>query len=115
MKSKQLTVWEAACIITGYGVGGGVMAMPYLTARNGLAVSLLILLAALLASFVLHSMIAEMTLKSGEGAQITGDTVLFLLQILNSRTSGGTDRAQHRKRGLGRFGNADAEHSPKHP
>lgn len=72
MKSKQLTVWEAACIITGYGVGGGVMAMPYLTARNGLAVSLLILLAALLASFVLHSMIAEMTLKSGEGAQITG-------------------------------------------
>lgn len=72
MKNKQLTVWEAACIITGYGVGGGVMAMPYLTARNGLAVSLVILLAALLASFVLHSMIAEMTLKSGEGAQITG-------------------------------------------
>lgn len=72
MKQKQLTVWEAACIITGYGVGGGVMAMPYLTARNGLAVSLIILAVALLASFVLHSMIAEMTLKSGEGAQITG-------------------------------------------
>lgn len=72
LKNKQLTVWEAACIITGYGVGGGVMAMPYLAARNGLVVSLLILVAALLASFVLHSMIAEMTLKSGAGTQITG-------------------------------------------
>ena len=49
MKSKQLTVWEAACIITGYGVGGGGWPCPTWTARNGLAVSLLILLAALLA------------------------------------------------------------------
>lgn len=72
MKNKQLTVWEAACIITGYGVGGGVMAMPYLAAKNGLVVSLGILAAALLASFVLHTMIAEMTVKSGAGAQITG-------------------------------------------
>lgn len=72
LKQKQLTTWEAACIITGYGVGGGVMAMPYLAAKNGLAVSLLILTAALLASFVLHTMIAEMTVKSGAGAQIIG-------------------------------------------
>jgi hypothetical protein len=39
MKSKQLTVWEAACIVTGYGIGGGVLAMPYLTAKNGVILS----------------------------------------------------------------------------
>lgn len=80
MEQKKLTVWEAACIITGYGVGGGVMAMPYLAAKNGLAVSLLILLAALLASFVLHTMIAEMTVKSGAGAQITGAFSKYLFR-----------------------------------
>ena len=50
MKEKQLTVWEAACIITGYGIGGGVLAMPYIVERNGLPVSFLILLVALAAS-----------------------------------------------------------------
>lgn len=35
MKNKQLTVWESACIVTGYGIGGGVLAMPWLSARNG--------------------------------------------------------------------------------
>ncbi len=80
MDQKKLTVWEAACIITGYGVGGGVMAMPYLAAKNGLAVSLAILAAALLASFVLHTMIAEMTVKSGSGAQIIGAFSKYLFR-----------------------------------
>ena len=43
MNKKQLTVAESACIITGYGIGGGVMAMPYLAQKNGVVVSLLIL------------------------------------------------------------------------
>ena len=80
MDRKKLTVWEAACIITGYGVGGGVMAMPYLAAKNGLAVSLAVLAAALLASFVLHTMIAEMTVKSGSGAQIIGAFSKYLFR-----------------------------------
>lgn len=58
MKTKQLTVWESACIVTGYGIGGGVLAMPYLSARNGVPMSLLILLAAFAASVILHCMIA---------------------------------------------------------
>lgn len=70
MKNKQLTIVESACIITGYGIGGGVMAMPYLAQRNGLLVSLFILAAAFLASFVLHVMIAELVVKSGGGSQI---------------------------------------------
>lgn len=39
MNKKQLTVAESACIITGYGIGGGVMAMPYLAQKNGVVVS----------------------------------------------------------------------------
>ena len=27
MENKQLNVWQAACIITGYSVGGGIMAV----------------------------------------------------------------------------------------
>ena len=55
---KKLTVWESACIITGYGVGGGVLSMPYMAERNGFLVAMLVLLAALAASYVLHLMIA---------------------------------------------------------
>ena len=80
MKEKNLTVWEAACIITGYGVGGGVMAMPYLAARNGLLLSIILLAAALLASFVLHTMVAEMTVKSGAGTQIIGTFSKYLFR-----------------------------------
>ena len=47
MEKQTLTVWEAACIITGYGIGGGVLAMPYLTAKNGIIAAGLILLVAM--------------------------------------------------------------------
>ena len=67
MKEKQLTVWEAACIITGYGIGGGVLAMPYIVEKNGLSVSFLILVIAFAASWLLHMMIADVAQKAGEG------------------------------------------------
>lgn len=67
---KELTTWEAACIITGYGIGGGVMAMPYLAAKNGVLVSFIILAAAFAASFILHIMIAELAVRSGKDAQL---------------------------------------------
>lgn len=80
MKNKQLTVWEAACIITGYGIGGGVLAMPYLVAKNGLLVSLVILIAAFAASWTLHMMIAEVSVKCGDGAQIVSVFSRFLFK-----------------------------------
>jgi amino acid permease len=64
---SKLTVWEAACIITGYGIGGGVMAMPYLAARNGVVVSLLILIVAYFASLLMHLMVADLSLRAGSG------------------------------------------------
>jgi len=65
---KQLTFVEASSIITGYGVGGGIMAVPFLAAQNGLLVTLLIVLTAYFFSVLLHLMIAEMC--SGEEGSV---------------------------------------------
>jgi amino acid permease len=80
MNKKQLTVWEAACIITGYGIGGGVLAMPYLAAKNGVWAALTILALAFAASWLLHMMIAEIAQKCGEGAQIVSAFSRFLFR-----------------------------------
>jgi amino acid permease len=80
MKTKKLTVWEAACIITGYGIGGGVLAMPYLAAKNGIMVALLILIVAFAASWLLHMYIAEVAQKCGNGAQIVSIFSKFLFR-----------------------------------
>lgn len=77
---KKLTTWEAACIITGYGIGGGVLSLPYLAQRNGILMSLLILVAAFAASYVLHLMIADLALKTDDGGQIIACLSKFLFR-----------------------------------
>ena len=47
MNNKQLTTWEAACIITDYGIGAGVLSMPYVANIVGFPASVLILVVAL--------------------------------------------------------------------
>lgn len=80
MHTKQLTVWEAACIITGYGIGGGVLAMPYLAAKNGLPLSFFILVIAFAFSWLLHMMIAEVVQKCGSGTQMVSVFSRFLFR-----------------------------------
>lgn len=77
---KRLTVWEAACIITGYGIGGGVLAMPYLAQKNGVLIAALILALAFGASWLLHMMIADVTCKCGGSAQIVSVFSRFLFR-----------------------------------
>lgn len=77
---KRLTTWEAACIITGYGIGAGVLSMPYMAAKNGIILSTVILTLALLASYVLHLMIAEVAFKEGNGGQIISCLNRFLFR-----------------------------------
>ncbi len=67
---KKLTVWQAACIITGYGVGSGIMTLPYLVERAGLIPSLFILVVSFFFSYCMHMMLAEITIGSGKGSQI---------------------------------------------
>ncbi|MCQ2550738.1 MAG: hypothetical protein MJ146_00895 [Clostridia bacterium] len=78
--NKKLTTWEAACIITGYGIGGGVMALPYLAEKNGFLITMLILMVAFVASYVLHLMIADLALKNNEGGQIISCLSQFLFR-----------------------------------
>ena len=80
MGKKRLTTWEAACIITGYGVGGGVLSMPYLAEKVGLLLSFVILVIALLASYILHLMIVDLALKVSEGGQIIACLSQFLFR-----------------------------------
>ena len=77
---KKLSTWEAACIITGYGIGSGVMSMPYLAQRIGIINASVILLLAFAASCVLHLMIAELSLKTEDGGQIISCLNRFLFK-----------------------------------
>lgn len=67
---KRLTFVEASCIVTGYGVGGGIMAVPYLASLNGFAATLAILAGAYLLSVLLHLMIAEMCAGEEHSIQV---------------------------------------------
>lgn len=80
MTSKKISTWEAACIITGYGIGGGVLAMPYLAEKNGIIMAIAILILAFIASYALHLMIADIALKSGVGSQIVSVFSKFLFR-----------------------------------
>ena len=53
--------------------------------------------------------------ESAKDAHVDGRAISASHHIFNSWACGRTDCAQHRKRGLGRFGNTHAEHGPKHP
>ena len=77
---KKLTTWEAACIITGYGIGGGVLSMPYLAEKIGFLNALLVLVIAFAASYVLHLMIADLSLKAEDGGQIISCLNQFLFK-----------------------------------
>ncbi|MDR2090872.1 MAG: hypothetical protein LBP62_04380 [Clostridiales bacterium] len=67
---KTMTVWEAACTVTGFGVGGGIMAMPMLTEKVGLIAAAVIMAAAIAASYVMHIFIADIAIR-GRGKQIS--------------------------------------------
>jgi len=68
--SERLSFIEATSIIAGYGIGGGILALPYLISLNGILVSALIVSAAYAASLVLHLHIAELAAGHGTGSQI---------------------------------------------
>lgn len=78
-KHSSLTTWEASCIVTGYGIGSGVMSMPYLAQKCGFPLSVLILAISLCASYILHLMIADLAMKS-EGGQIIACLSKFLFR-----------------------------------
>lgn len=67
---RELTLWEATSIIVGAGVGGGIMAVPYLTAQAGALAFWPIVLIALAANILLHLMLVEVLLRDGRDLQV---------------------------------------------
>ena len=69
-KAEKLGFWQAASIVAGYGLGGGVLALPYLVSLNGIFIAIAVLLVAYFFSLLLHLMIAELAAGDGSGRQI---------------------------------------------
>ena len=67
---KNLTVIEASSIIMGAGVGGGVMAVPFLAARTGLFAFVPIVLIGFALNVLLNLMLTEILLRDGRNLQI---------------------------------------------
>ena len=78
--NKKISTWQAACIITGYGIGAGVLAMPYMAEKVGFIGSMVLLFAACGVSLLLHLMIADLTIKTGIGSQVVSVFSKFMFR-----------------------------------
>jgi amino acid permease len=79
-KQKKLTFIEATAIITGYGIGGGIMTVPYLTTKTGLPMMLLLLVIGFFVSLLMHLMVAEVMLRDGQNSQMVELFQKFILK-----------------------------------
>jgi len=61
---------EAVCLIAGAGIGGGVMALPYLAAKTGLLPAIIIMLVAYAVTAVLHIMVAELSIRTDSSSEL---------------------------------------------
>ena len=66
----QLRLGEATCLVAGAGIGGGVMAVPYLAAQVGTLPSLGIMAVAYAVTVVLHIMMAELSIRSDHASEL---------------------------------------------
>ena len=80
MKNHLLTRWEATSLLVGAGVGAGIMAVPFLAERVGLAGLALILPVAWAASALIHLMLAEVLFRTGQDLQIVELMRLYTLR-----------------------------------
>ena len=67
---RKLNMVEAVCLVAGAGIGGGVMALPYLAARTGFWPAVLIMLIAYVITVVLHIMIAELSIRTDYSSEL---------------------------------------------
>ena len=67
---RELRLVEATSLVAGAGIGGGVMAVPFLVTSVGLVPALLIMLVAYGVTVTLHIMIAELSLKTDYSSEL---------------------------------------------
>jgi amino acid permease len=68
--SDSLSFLEASSLIMGAGVGGGIMAVPYLATRPGPGIFIAVLAVAYLINLALHLMLVEVLFRDGRDLQI---------------------------------------------
>lgn len=79
MKNKK-SVFGAAAIVAGNGIGSGVMAIPYFVSRTGILGGIIAFLASYLISVLLHLYIAQILLVTGETADILSSFNVYLFK-----------------------------------
>jgi len=67
---RKLNMVEAVCLIAGAGIGGGVMALPYLTEKTGLLPAVIIMLIAYIVTVASHIMVAELSIRTGYSSEL---------------------------------------------
>lgn len=67
---KKLTVLEAACLVAGAGIGGGVMAVPYLAQQVGFFATVVIAVVAYSVTLILHIMVAELAIRTDYSSEL---------------------------------------------
>lgn len=77
---KKKTVFTAAAIVAGNGIGSGVMAIPYFVFQTGVAGGVIAFLTAYLISVLLHLMIAQIMLTMDETLDILGAFNVYLFR-----------------------------------
>ncbi|MCC8022917.1 MAG: hypothetical protein LIO46_03950, partial [Clostridiales bacterium] len=88
--TKKLTTFEAACLVAGNGIGGGLMALPYLSAAVGVIGTFAVLLTAGAFTVVLHIFLADMLLTAKNGSSLVSvmDEFLFTGKWKKTLTTG---------------------------
>jgi amino acid permease len=69
-QTRRLTTWEATSLMLGAGVGAGIMAVPVLADRTGLAIFLGILVVAFAANVLVHLLLAEVLFRTDRDLQV---------------------------------------------
>ena len=80
MRTDRLSPLEATSLMVGAGVGAGIMAIPWLVARTGLLELVVVLVAAYGATCLVHLLLAEVCIRTGEDLQLVELVRLYLLR-----------------------------------
>lgn len=89
-QAAKISTFEAACIVAGNGIGGGLMALPFLAQNTGWLTTLIVLIIAWSITVVLHMMVADMLLaaKNGNGLLSVFSEFLFRGKFRKALTAG---------------------------
>jgi amino acid permease len=79
VSERQLTSLRATALMVGAGVGAGIMAVPYLADRVGPLPLAIILVVAYAAATVIHLMLVEILLRTGQPLQVVELMRLWVL------------------------------------